>query len=310
MADVRANSGVPVLAQFTGYGSPTVCAPIVVDSSTGRAYAWKTGDVIVPQAISSDLLLTANQIVIGGGSSPITTLGTLGTTTTVLHGNAAGAPTFAAVSLVNDITGTLGIGNGGTGNTTGTATINANLTGPITSVGNATSIASGNTYPTPTFTGPVTEAPRAASWQFANWNPSDSAGTETGPSDTPTASLTATNYMTMASSSGVLTFTFTKAGNYLVLFTGYITSSGTAYTSFYMRLVIGGTATRYLTPTSIYNQAIDADSGKSMPQGVSLLVSATANQTITLAPKVAVTSGSAASNFPMSAAATAVYTGT
>ncbi len=32
--------------------------------------------------------------------------------------------------------------SGGTGNTTGTATVNANLTGPITSVGNATSVAS------------------------------------------------------------------------------------------------------------------------------------------------------------------------
>jgi len=33
-------------------------------------------------------------------------------------------------------------GEGGTGNTSGTATINANMTGPITSVGNATSVAS------------------------------------------------------------------------------------------------------------------------------------------------------------------------
>lgn len=35
----------------------------------------------------------------------------------------------------------LAISQGGTGNTTGTATINANLTGPVTSVGNTTSIA-------------------------------------------------------------------------------------------------------------------------------------------------------------------------
>ena len=41
-----------------------------------------------------------------------------GTTTTVLHGNASGAPTFGAVSLTADVTGTLPIGNGGTGATT------------------------------------------------------------------------------------------------------------------------------------------------------------------------------------------------
>lgn len=38
-----------------------------------------------------------------------------GTTTTVLHGNAAGNPAFSAVSLTADVTGTLAGGNGGTG---------------------------------------------------------------------------------------------------------------------------------------------------------------------------------------------------
>ena len=44
-----------------------------------------------------------------------------GTSTTVLHGNASGAPTFGAVSLTADVTGTLPIANGGTGLTTLTA---------------------------------------------------------------------------------------------------------------------------------------------------------------------------------------------
>jgi hypothetical protein len=42
----------------------------------------------------------------------------------------------------NTISGVLPILNGGTGNTTGTATINANLTGAITSIGNAASLGS------------------------------------------------------------------------------------------------------------------------------------------------------------------------
>ena len=41
-----------------------------------------------------------------------------GTSTTVLHGNASGAPTFGAVSLTADVSGTLPVGNGGTGATT------------------------------------------------------------------------------------------------------------------------------------------------------------------------------------------------
>ena len=44
-----------------------------------------------------------------------------GTATQVLHGNASGAPTFSAVSLTADVSGTLPLGNGGTGATTAPA---------------------------------------------------------------------------------------------------------------------------------------------------------------------------------------------
>lgn len=48
--------------------------------------------------IASSALLAANQIVIGGGAGTApATLGSLGTTTTVLHGNAAGAPSFSSI---------------------------------------------------------------------------------------------------------------------------------------------------------------------------------------------------------------------
>ncbi len=66
--------------------------------------------------IASSGALTANRLVLGGGAGAApTVLGSLGTTTTVLHGNAAGAPTFGAVSLTADVTGTLPVANGGTG---------------------------------------------------------------------------------------------------------------------------------------------------------------------------------------------------
>jgi hypothetical protein len=66
--------------------------------------------------------LTANALVLGGGAGVApTVLGSLGTTSTVLHGNAAGAPTFGAVALGSDVSGTLPLGNGGTGLTSFTA---------------------------------------------------------------------------------------------------------------------------------------------------------------------------------------------
>ena len=85
--------------------------------------------------ITSSGILAANQLVLGGGAGAApATLGSLGTTTTVLHGNAAGAPTFGAVSLANDVTGSLAISSLATVNantmlgnwTSGTAAVSAN----------------------------------------------------------------------------------------------------------------------------------------------------------------------------------------
>lgn len=76
-------------------------------------------------------LLGANELMIGGGAGGApSTLGTKGTATTVLHGNASGAPTFGAVTLTTDVTGTLPVANGGTGATT--LTIHGVLLGQTT----------------------------------------------------------------------------------------------------------------------------------------------------------------------------------
>lgn len=75
--------------------------------------------------IASSAALAANQIVLGGGAATTpATLGSLGTTTTVLHGNAAGAPSFSAIvngditngtiDLTTKVTGALPVANGGT----------------------------------------------------------------------------------------------------------------------------------------------------------------------------------------------------
>lgn len=70
--------------------------------------------------------LTNNAVVLGAGGVDTKALGSLGTTTTILHGNAAGAPTFGAVvnadiasatiDLAAKVTGILPGANGGTAN--------------------------------------------------------------------------------------------------------------------------------------------------------------------------------------------------
>lgn len=70
-------------------------------------------------SITSSALLVNHALMVGGGAGAApATLGSLGTTTTVLHGNAAGNPTFGAVSLTADISGILPVANGGTGSST------------------------------------------------------------------------------------------------------------------------------------------------------------------------------------------------
>jgi hypothetical protein len=61
--------------------------------------------------VSTGGTLTANQLVIGGGSQSVSALGSLGTTTTVYHGNAAGAGSFGAVTLATDVSGNLPVAN-------------------------------------------------------------------------------------------------------------------------------------------------------------------------------------------------------
>jgi len=93
-------------------------------------------------------------IVSSGGTTPNISMTNQGTTTTLLHGNAAGNPTFSAVSLVNDVTGTLGASYGGTG-------LNAYAVGDIIYASGATTfsklsdIATGNAL----ISGGVTTAP-------------------------------------------------------------------------------------------------------------------------------------------------------
>lgn len=87
---------------FVGDNDPRVTTPLVVSlGGTGK------------------ITLTANAILTAGTTSTgaLQQLG-LGTTTQVLHGNAAGLGTFGAVVLTTDVSGILPVANGGTGTST------------------------------------------------------------------------------------------------------------------------------------------------------------------------------------------------
>ena len=113
MADSTQTGGVK-WAAASGGGTVT---SIATTSPIGGGTITSSGTLTCTTCVTSAASLTSNQLVIGQGSQGSATLGSLGTTTTLLHGNAAGAPTFAAVSMTADVSGTLPLVNGGTNST-------------------------------------------------------------------------------------------------------------------------------------------------------------------------------------------------
>lgn len=98
-------------------------SPLIVPTGTSGGIIGFTSTT----ARSSSVLLTQHALVIGGGAGATPTpLASLGTTTTVLHGNASGDPTYGAVVLTTDVSGILPVANGGQISfTNGTTTKNA-----------------------------------------------------------------------------------------------------------------------------------------------------------------------------------------
>ena len=72
--------------------------------------------------------LTQYGLIYGGTTTAMASLSSLGTSTQVLHGNVAGQPTWGAINLATDTTGTLQLTQGGTGATSAPAAA-ANLMG-------------------------------------------------------------------------------------------------------------------------------------------------------------------------------------
>lgn len=124
-----ANGTVNLLSQVTNQ-LPVANGGTGLASGTSGGVLYFSGSTTV----ASSSALTNHALLIGGGAGqPINNLGSLGTTTTVLHGNAAASPSFSAVDLTADVTGALPIANGGTGQTTKAAAFDA--LSPMTTAG-------------------------------------------------------------------------------------------------------------------------------------------------------------------------------
>jgi len=91
-------------------GTGTVTSLTISGPLTGGTITT-TGTIACPTCVTSAASLAANSVVVGSGSQGSQTLASPGSTVTVLHGNAAGLPTFGPVALATDVSGQLPIAN-------------------------------------------------------------------------------------------------------------------------------------------------------------------------------------------------------
>jgi len=157
-------TGVTAGTGLTGGGTSgdvtlTLSTPVSVANGGTGLSSGTSGGILVFTAsgtLASSGALTANALVLGGGAGATpSTLSSLGTSTTVLHGSASGAPSFSAVSLTADVSGVLPLANGGTNAALGNCTSGQALTvtgGAVACTSTITSSDAGSGTTSATFT--------------------------------------------------------------------------------------------------------------------------------------------------------------
>ncbi len=105
------------LLAAASFGANTVDTPDLGTGAVPPVAGALTGTVAIANGgTNSSTALSGSTIMISNGSAIVQ--GTAGTTTTLLHGNAAGAPTYGQAVLTTDVTGVLPVANGGTASST------------------------------------------------------------------------------------------------------------------------------------------------------------------------------------------------
>ena len=170
------SNGTDIIVAQNYFSALTLGAALPVASGGTGLTAGTSGGVLAYTAsgtLASSSALTASALVLGGGAGAAPTpMGSLGTTTTVLHGNVSGAPTFGAVSLTADVSGTLPAANGGTGvanNAASTITISGAFATTLTvsgttgvtlpTTGTLATLAGTETFTNKTLTNPTLTTP-------------------------------------------------------------------------------------------------------------------------------------------------------
>ena len=152
-----------VAQTFTGGIVSVAGSPITTSGTLALTVAGTSGGV--PYFTSASTwatsgLLTQYGVVIGGGAGAAPTSTAAGTSTTVLHGNASGTPTFGAVSLTADVSGTLPNTSGGTGQSSaftqyGVTYASSTTVLATTAAGTAGYVLTSNASSAPTFQAPA-----------------------------------------------------------------------------------------------------------------------------------------------------------
>ena len=177
-----------------------------------------------------------------------------GTSTTVLHGNASVAPTFGAVSLTADVSGTLPVGSGGSGAVTLTGILKGNGTSAFTAATAGTDYVAPGTATTFTATQTFAGSSSVEAMKTSNIAEVDTISA--------TAATGTINYDITTQS--VLYYTSNASANWTVNFRG---SSGTSLNTL-MATGESISATFLVTQgsTAYYNSAVTIDGTSVTPK--------------------------------------------
>lgn len=217
-----------------------------------------TGTLAVGNGGSGAVTFTDHGVLLGNSTSPFNVTA-VGSSNTVLHGNTGADPTYSAVSLSADttgslvlntqVTGTLGVGNGGTGqvsnwNADGVLYASGTLATASTTVGSATQVLTSNgAGSAPTFQAPVTNnyfngvLTSGSTW--SGTSSSFTAATTTGTAALTTRKANGLTVTATSTTSDGITWTPSSSSAVYLIYVSFVDNDGTVGDNIAFRLYDG-----------------------------------------------------------------------